>query len=530
MNRYLRNITITVLLIWNHLASAQSGFYVPKSGKVFFNGDTATIFSDVINNGQLGVGKKAFVNFSGKTWENSPLSPITDESNNGSGTSGIGGWIRFLSDSFRQQIKGGYNAATKLGSSFPRMMIQNKWGVELSESNTKVRKEFFFSEGLVYLNDYIFTMGNNNPGVIQGYDSARFFVTNSKRSTSYLIRENIKSTDGRIDFPVGTSPQAYTPAAIQSHSSVGDDYYVNVFDTVKSSLFSGNNLDDKSVHKTWEIGKRYRPGLDEMDVFLQHRVKDEGSYFSANRKYAYVSRFNGQSWDLGSPQSYPAPGYITYNDPLNDEGVNKRLFYNALSSPSFFTKFTGFGDSAIQTKLWFNARRTGNTNVYVYWKTNPEKLVRYFIVQRRLSTETNFTERDTVASLVNGGISLSDLNYSTNDPNNFTGISFYRLKVVNLDTSYFYSNIVAVGGNPGGPLNLLWPNPTNDVFWVSCDPVWKVEFIVIWNALGQKVRQVSTHGQNILQLEALLQPGTYFVSFIREGGQVIETKKLIVVR
>jgi hypothetical protein len=146
-----------------------------------------------------------------------------------------------------------------------------------------------------------------------------------------------------------------------------------------------------------------------------------------------------------------------------------------------------------------------------------------------LSNENNFKQVDTVLSQVNGAVHLSELDYSSIDSNSYTGISFYRLKVVNLDTSYFYSNIIAVGGIPGRGLNLLWPNPTQDVFWVSCDPVWKIESIVVWNALGQKIRQVATNGRNVIQLDALPTTGTYFVSFVREGGQIVETKKLVVV-
>lgn len=529
MRKVIKNIALLALIILSKSTMSQSGFYVPKAGKIFFNGDTATIFSDVINRGQLGVGKKAFVNFSGRTWDNSPLSQITDESANGSGINGVGGWVRFLSDSFRQQIIGGYNAAIKFGASFPRLELQNKFGVELLQSNAKVRREFTFSEGPVYLNDNIFSIGHNDPGIINGYDSSRYFVTNNKPGNGYLIRENIRNGDGRIDFPIGSKINKYTPAAVENFSTHGDDYYVNVFDSVKASLFSGADLANESVNKTWEIGKRFHPGLEETQIYLQHLLPDEGSYFKANRKYAYVSWFNDTSWDLGSPQRYPDPGYITTGDAIGLGGVNDRLFYNTVASPSYFTKFTGFGDSLLKTKLWFNARRTNYTLVHVWWKTNPEKTVRYFIVQRRLANETNFSNIDTIASLVNGGISLSDLNYAMDDPNGYKGISFYRLKVVNMDTSFFYSNIIAVGGNPGGPLNLLWPNPTNDVFWVSCDPVWKIQSIIIWNAIGQKIRQVNTNGRNIIQLDLLPSTGTYLVGFIREGGQIVETKKLVVV-
>jgi len=344
MQKRIKNIFLGVLILFYQSTSAQSGFYVPNSGKIFFNGDTATIFSDVINRGQFGVGKKAFVNFLGKTWDNSSLSQITDESSNGSGISGIGGWVRFLSDSFRQQIIGGYNAAVKLGASFPRIQIQNRNGIELLQSSAKVRREFNFSEGHLYLNDNILSIGNNDPGLINGYDSSRYFITNNKPGSGYLIRENVQSIDGRIDFPVGSKIYSYTPAAIQNFSSQGDDYYVNVFDSVKVALFSGADLSNESVNKTWEIGKRFHPGLEETQIYLQHLLPDEGNYFKANRKYAHVSWFNGVSWDLGSPQRYPDPGYIITGDPIAIGGVNDRHFYNTVASPSYFTKFTGIGD------------------------------------------------------------------------------------------------------------------------------------------------------------------------------------------
>ncbi|HEX2846534.1 MAG TPA: hypothetical protein VHN59_08295, partial [Chitinophagaceae bacterium] len=91
-------------------ATAQQGFYVPATGKIFFIGDSATIFSNVTNQGNLGIGKNAIVNFSGKSWNNSYQSRITDNSNNGTGITGEGGWLRFISDTVRQQISGGYNA------------------------------------------------------------------------------------------------------------------------------------------------------------------------------------------------------------------------------------------------------------------------------------------------------------------------------------------------------------------------------------------------------------------------------------
>ncbi|HWC52856.1 MAG TPA: T9SS type A sorting domain-containing protein [Chitinophagaceae bacterium] len=529
MRTFSKYIISAKLFLYTIAATAQPGFYVPKSAKIFFNGDTATIFSNVINNGNLGVGKNAFVNFSGTTWENDPLSLITDESLSGNGVTGTGGWIRFLSDSIRQVLKGGYSAAIKSGPLFSHLQIQNKNGVYLDESSTKVRKEIRFSLGRMYLSDYMITIGENNPGVISGYDSLRYFVTGNKPGSGYLIRENITNNNGRVDFPVGSRDDSYTPAAIQSNTSTGDDYYVNVFDSVKTGRLTGINLLPQSVNKTWEIGKRQRPGLGDAEIFLQHLNRDEGSQFKLNRNNAYVAYYNGNAWDTGAPQSTPVTGFITSGSILSGSGVNSRIFYNTIAAPSYFTKLTGDGTAALRTYLWFNARRTGYSTVLAYWYTKPEVSVRYFVLERMLSNENNFKQVDTVLSQVNGAVHLSELDYSSIDSNSYTGISFYRLKVVNLDTSYFYSNIIAVGGIPGRGLNLLWPNPTQDVFWVSCDPVWKIESIVVWNALGQKIRQVATNGRNVIQLDALPTTGTYFVSFVREGGQIVETKKLVVV-
>lgn len=532
MNRTKKNIKYYIfatILLCASLVHAQTGFYIPKSAKIFFNGDTATIFSNVINYGNLGVGKNAFVNFSGKVWENDPQSMITDESLSGNGVTGTGGWIRFLSDSIRQVLIGGYNAATKSGPLFPHLQIQNKSGIDLNNSSVKIRKEFRFSSGRVYLNDYLLTVGDNDPGIISGYDSLRYYVTNNKPGSGMLIRENIRSSDGRIDFPVGSHDGSYTPAAIQSNSFTGDDYYVNVFDSVKTNRLTGANLLSESVNKTWEIGKRLRPGLDNAEIFLQHLTEDEGSQFKLNRNNAYIAYYNGNSWDTGAPQTTPISGYITTGNTLLGSGVNNRVFSNTIGSPSYFTKLTGQGMAALKTNLWFNARRTDHDNVLAYWYTKPEYNVRYFVLERMLSNENSFKQVGTALSQVGGALSLIQLNYSMVDPNSYTGISFYRLKVVNLDSTFFYSNIVAVGGMPGKNLNLLWPNPTQGIFWVSCDPVWKIESIVVWNALGQKIRQVATNGRNVIQMDALPATGTYFVSFVREGGQIVETKKLVVV-
>jgi hypothetical protein len=531
MRKNLIHIYFIVFFFFGHYIKAQQGFYVPLNAKIFFSGDTATIFSNVINDGNFGIGRKAFLNFSGTVWENDAQSSITDESLFFPALRPVGGWVRFMSPYKMQIIKGGYNAVTKNGPAFFNVDFQNPRGVELWETSLKIRRTIKMTQGLVYLRSYILSVGNNNPGVISGYDSSRFFVTNNVPGSGYLLRENISSTDGRIDFPIGSHGNAYTPLGVRSNFIQGDDYYATVFDSVKQNVFSGTNMNTKSVNKTWEVGKRFHPDNDEDEIFLQHLTADEGTFFNQNRQNTYVAQYTNTGWDIGSPQLLPDSGYITTGNSLMNSGVNNRIFYNSISNSSFFTKLTGTGDANPQTKLWFTGWRVNKDLVHLNWRTQPEINIQYFIVQRMLTNETVFTDRDTVLSQVLNGISYQLHVYDDDDPNSYTGISFYRLKMVNRGgTSFSYSPVIAIGNKPGPYINLLWPNPSPGRFYISLNPIAPVENIIVTNVLGQKILEEKVNGRTIIQMgNGKLISGSYFVSLLTKEGGILETKKLIVI-
>jgi hypothetical protein len=465
--RYIIHLILALLLLFLK-ATAQQGFYVPATGKIFFVGDSATIFSNVTNQGNLGIGKNATVNFSGKNWNNGAQAQITDNSNNGTGIAGEGGWLRFMSDSLKQQISGGYNAATHTGPSFTKIKVDNKQGIELLNGSTKTRNEISFQQGYFYLNDNILVLGNNDPGKIEGYDSARYFVTGNRPDRGLLIRENIRRRDGLVVFPIGSLSQAYTPAAVKNLTTTGDDYFVSVFDSVRATGISGNALIKESINKTWQVGKSKHPGAGATEIFLQHLTANEGSIFAANRQYAYVSQLINEQWDIGQPQDLPSAGDLTTGSGLANSGINKRILLASVSSNSLFTKFSGNKDLSTGTGLWFNAYRLDSIRVRTYWRTRPEINTHHFVVERRLSTETSFKPVGTVASQAINGYSTVTLNYQLIDiPNRDKGISFYRLRSVQYDSSFSFSDTIAVGAAPGEYSIMLWPNPSSGHFFLS---------------------------------------------------------------
>jgi hypothetical protein len=143
-------------------------------------------------------------------------------------------------------------------------------------------------------------------------------------------------------------------------------------------------------------------------------------------------------------------------NPWAGGGVNSRTFTRAIGSSTFFTKFPGKGDT---TKVWLSAYRTDWKNVKVYWSTKPEVANSYFVVQRRLNNEDEYTNIDTVATAAVNGYSSNYLHYAIMDKNDHRSISYYRLMLVNYSGNQTYSNIVAVGPRPGGNQYCYGPTP-----------------------------------------------------------------------
>lgn len=298
--KQLTNIIIFTLVTLT--VNAQNGIYIPKGANVTFFGDSATAFANMQNNGNLTINNGAVVNFEGQSWTNDAKAQL-----NGNGT------VRFTSsDNNAQQIDGGYNAAIGQGASFGTLEVANKGGVELVNSNAKVRNELKL-KNKVTVNDNILVAG----GKITGADANNYVVTNNK--DGYLLRENISKENGKVAFPVGTA-QGYTPAAICVKSAgAADNYYVNVVNGVSVDA-------DRSVNRTWNVGKQNRPGQDSVEVSFTHLANEESQLFAQNKSKSYVAQMIGAGWD----NAFPKPSLINGN-------TNSRTFNGTIGLVSSFT-------------------------------------------------------------------------------------------------------------------------------------------------------------------------------------------------
>jgi hypothetical protein len=176
--------------------------------------------------------------------------------------------------------------------------------------------------------------------------------------------------------------------------------------------------------------------------------------------------------------------------------------------------------------LSFNATPAGN-RVNVYWSTASEINNDYFIVQR----SKNNLQFEDITQVDGAGNSISIKKYSAIDYEPYTDISYYRLKQVDFNGTYQYSNIVAVNFNAENALD-VYPSVSSGVFQVSFTGAkYKEHTLIIRNLLGQIyyskgfVMEENSYTQ-FIDLSGELTPGVYMVTVL--DGQHVFSKKIVI--
>ncbi|MBN8701902.1 MAG: T9SS type A sorting domain-containing protein [Bacteroidetes bacterium] len=155
--------------------------------------------------------------------------------------------------------------------------------------------------------------------------------------------------------------------------------------------------------------------------------------------------------------------YITgsfYGESVDFDPTAGTLAHSAcLTGTTTTNAFVGKYASGVPLPIeltYFNAEAVNNTMVNVSWETASEKNNSHFVVEK-----TKDGEHFSVVGVVEAsGNSSSKINYSTIDSLPYLGISYYRLKQVDYDGKYSYSNLVAVDIDYAGIY--VYPNPATN--------------------------------------------------------------------
>lgn len=163
----------------------------------------------------------------------------------------------------------------------------------------------------------------------------------------------------------------------------------------------------------------------------------------------------------------------------------------------------------------FTAYPINEDAVQIVWKTLSERNNDYFDVLRSGDGE----HWDIVARTEGAGNSSSEIEYEIMDYNPLNGASYYKLKQVDFDGQYDFSNTVSVLRNSEV---LIYPNPANETIYVHLTDIKEGQFIVS-DLLGRPIlSQLISEDENLIEINVSDFPnGVYNLSIDKENYRFI---------
>ena len=159
----------------------------------------------------------------------------------------------------------------------------------------------------------------------------------------------------------------------------------------------------------------------------------------------------------------------------NESGLNTKGLRN------------GANNIVLPVELIYFRGKSTPAGVLLTWATAIEKDNDRFVVERSNNTETNFNP---IAEVKGQGSTLQEQKYQFLDKEVLNGTIYYRLKQIDFDGKYSYSNIVAVNNKEVASLS-LFPNPASAnmrVTYQVLQPNKPVQ-LLIYNIIGTQVYQ-----------------------------------------
>ncbi|MGN6298920.1 MAG: leucine-rich repeat domain-containing protein [Ginsengibacter sp.] len=184
------------------------------------------------------------------------------------------------------------------------------------------------------------------------------------------------------------------------------------------------------------------------------------------------------------------------------------------------TGFSGFFISTANfslplTLLQFEGKEK-NDEVMLHWLTTNEVGTKEFIIERSVNV-TDFNELGNVTSKPNAG----NNNYYFTDSSPAIGNNYYRLKMVDIDGSISFSNVVFIKTDKTNLSMSIFPNPVKSTstlkFYSSVSEKYIIKVLDQSGKTLQTFNGISVTGTNKVNFDVHSYPtGTYFITLIAE--------------
>ncbi|MHA4845927.1 T9SS type A sorting domain-containing protein [Flavitalea antarctica] len=202
---------------------------------------------------------------------------------------------------------------------------------------------------------------------------------------------------------------------------------------------------------------------------------------------------------------------------------------NSCSAPIVYgpiaLTYSGLGSAIILPVIIADFTVTNNTNsINLSWSTKQESNSAYFLVERS-NDGTSWYQVGKVKASGNSSVSVR---YNFSDLTKVSGAAHYRLKMIDLDNKYVYSDVKSIR-NATAAVVKVFPNPASDYATITLDAKAGSSKIRLINQNGQVVAEkMVTAGNSVVNLSLKqYQAGAYAINIADENGGS-QTIKLVV--
>jgi len=177
--------------------------------------------------------------------------------------------------------------------------------------------------------------------------------------------------------------------------------------------------------------------------------------------------------------------------------------------------------------LTFSAYAVPSQLVNLEWISNSDDLTTHYQIERSTDNLTFYQ----LQKLTPDGTTSTANFYTATDESPLKGLAYYRIKQLNKDGSFKYSNAVEIERAHGLAAFYLFPNPVKDVVQLYLKPfIGKAAHIQIYNSFGQLVKESKLENIQAPTLSFSMeneQNGMYYLTIQPKGQKGIGRKFLL---
>ncbi len=519
MPKGLYTLIVLLLLqtsIFCQVYNNNSNFVVKPNENVYVQGD----FTNQ-STGKLVL--QGTIHLQGNWTNNAATAGIINNSTNG--------LVRMIGST--QQTIGG-----QTGTIFNNLEIANAAHVSLAKDAT-INEVLTFTAGKIITSANYVIVPNTATSAMVGYNSSRYIVGN--------LRRYFTGTTNAYDLPLGTMAN-YELATIKFNAYTGMTYLNTTF--IQSTIAQPLHYPNPSA--IYVYPDALNPVANPLSIFMS--------------KYSYIWEFLDYGYwtitpDAGSSSSYKltatskghsnggstpgqhalikrsaagawrAEGFYPFNSQLGTGNSDVTVYMDQMSTFSDFIigkAFDGWGPLGI-VLLDFNAVCNEN-KVRLTWTTSNEENNDHFVLERSL----NLVSWMEVAQIKGSENSHGNINYEAFDESPFPGVSYYRLKQVDIDgtvTVYEDQWIQYVNcGTDGNFAVQIYPDGNHNIIATFMsqnegDP-FKIEISDLLGRIVALNTGITELGNNTVKITVPASSSIYMVSYKSQG--MIKTRKVFI--